>query len=140
MISFLPRDKTASYKPGDSWEITYDSDIIFEGRSTFEGYVKYNGYECAVIQSYGYINQDEQNLLGDGVDDWQLDSFVEIENGSIDATIFWDLENNIPRFALLNIDMTTEIEEQIDEDEAGENQTVELPMTETIEMYMAPLN
>lgn len=147
LISFLPTDQSKSYGPNDSWEIAYTSDVEFQGKSTFEGYVKYNGYECAVITTWAYLDEDGDNTLGD--DEWGEVEEVTIENGRVDSTMFWDIENNIPRFASLKIQMTTEIEEDEDEyeneyengggsDNDEETNTVELPMTETIELYLAP--
>lgn len=85
-------------------------------------------------------------MLGDGgLDDWGLGDYVEIENGSLDVTIFWDVKENIPRFAKMQLEMTTEIDQEYGDpevDELGdsvEDETTELPMSEEIEIYVAPL-
>lgn len=142
----LPSDPEKSYLPGDEWDITYNTDVEFQGRTSFVGYVNYNGFECAVLSTWAYINQETNNLLGDGgLDDWGLGDYVEIENGGLDVTIFWDVKENIPRFAKMQLDMTTEIDQEYGDaevDEFGdsmEDETTELPMSEEIEIYVAPL-
>lgn len=145
LIAFLPDDTTEEHMPGDSWDVLFETDVVFGGRSTFEGYVMYNGYECAVITAWAYVDPDEDNTFGDGMDDFRLDTFIEIENGSVNAVIFWDVESNIPRFAKLEISMTTEVTEDFgDEDEldgvgSEEVTTTEIPMTEVLEMYVSPV-
>merc|ERR1712012_504797 len=112
------------------------------GKSTFEGYVKYNGVECAVVTAWAYIDEESDNILGD--DGW--DEPVVIENGRIEVVMFWDVPNKIPRFASLDIQMTTEYSENeedqyadLDQESNGEgDDTVELPMTEQIELYLSP--
>lgn len=142
LIAFLPEDSTKSYFPGDAWQIKFESDVDFEGRSTFEGYVKYNGVECAVITSFAYIDSESENVLGD--DTWDIEQ-IDIENGKVETTMYWDVKLNIPRFALMSIEMTTEVKIGDDEfEEEGkfvgddDDDILELPMTEVIEMYLAP--
>lgn len=143
LMSFLPSDPSKDYFPGDSWEFSMETDIYFEGRSTFEGYLNYNGIECAVINSVAKIDDDKENTIGD--DGWDIEE-IEIENGTIEATFYWDVKNNIPRFALTKIVMTTEVQSVIDEDGEGstsldetDDNNIELPMTEVLEMYVAPV-
>ena len=144
--AMLPSDPEKTYIPGDEWDITYETDVEFQGRTSFVGYVKYNGFECAVLSTWAYINQETNNMLGDSsLDDWGLGDYLEIENGNLDVTIFWDVKNNIPRFAKMLLEMTTEIDQEyadIDGDEFSdttEKETTELPMREEIEIYVAPM-
>lgn len=141
LVSFLP-NSSRTYVPGDQWVVNYSSDVKFSGKSTFEGYVKYNGVECAVITAWAYIDEESDNILGD--EEW--DEEVVIENGRIEVVMFWDVPNKIPRFASLDIQMTTEYSENgddqfadLDQESNGEgDDTVELPMTEQIELYLSP--
>merc|ERR1712038_1260409 len=138
--AFLPESADKEYIAGDEWDITYATDVEFQGRSTFVGWVKYNGYECAVITSWAYLDQEGDTTFGEGEDDWELESVLEIQNGNIDSTIFWDVNHNIPRFAKIQIEMTTEIDEEIEDgEEEGLEDSMELPMTETLEMCVAPM-
>lgn len=127
--SFLPNSSTVVYKPGDSWDVEYDTDVSFVGTGRLLGYVEYNGIECAVIQNDFKLNQGADNTLD--VDD--LDNIVEIEEGSIKTIVFWDVLAKIPRYVKYTIEMTTEI----DMDDQADDMIV--PMTETVELYFSPL-
>lgn len=128
--SFLPTSSTVLYRPGDSWDVEYDTDVSFVGTGTLLGFVDYNRIECAVIQNDFKLDAESDNTLE--TDD--LDSVVEIEDGSIKTIVYWDVSAKIPRYVKYTIQMTTEID--MDDDQVD---AMIVPMTETVELYFAPI-
>jgi hypothetical protein len=137
--SYLPQDEDSEnqYKPGDTWEIEFETDIVFSGTSTLLGYIKHNGADCAVIQSEADADTDNGNFIG--TDDWETGR-VEIEEGKVTNIMYWDVNANIPRYAKTVIEMLTQFGggDGVDSIPTDENDEMLLPMTESVETYFVP--
>ena len=128
--SYLPLTSTDLYKPGDSWDVEFYTDVKFIGTGTLLGYINYNGIECAVIKNEFQLNTEADNIL----DTDDLEEVIEIEDGSISSIIYWDVAAKIPRYLKTTIYMTTELD--MDDDKV---EPMVIPMTEIIESYFSPL-
>jgi hypothetical protein len=137
LLSYLPpTDGISMAQPGDSWDVLFETDIVFSGTSTLAGYLKYNGFDCAVLKSTAAVEDDLDSEIGDDM----LGTSLEIESGNVESVIFWDVKYNIPRYAKSVISLTTDIEniDGVDGILTDDADNFVMPMTETIEVYFAP--
>mmetsp|Transcript_26399 Transcript_26399/g.32561 ORF Transcript_26399/g.32561 Transcript_26399/m.32561 type:complete len:409 (+) Transcript_26399:150-1376(+) len=131
--SYLPTAINHQYRPGDSWELKplkYSApfldgykDLKFSGRSTLFGYLSYHGVESAVIKSEAEISGKidlfwfkfsnrfvypvYHDLLGFGLNDNNQPK-VSIIKGQIHSVTYWDVQNNIPLYSNVTIEMNCE--------------------------------
>ena len=141
--AFLPSSSSTMYSPGDSWEVSFDSDVLFKGASKLLGFRRYSGVECAIIKGELDADTDSENKVGD--DEF---SSVEVEDGSVQSIIFWDFKNGIPRYAKSVITLMTTVESDLNYYMYDGNSTeqpnpdtdtiITVPMVESIEMFFSP--
>ncbi len=137
VIAFLPEleSSTDLTSVGETWEIEFETDVLFKGSSTLKGFTTYNGVECAVIESRAEVDAEEDNSVGAADDD---EGFLAIENGNVATLIFFDVKEKIPLYMKSTIVMTTKLENLEGDDYDYDDDEMELPMTEKVVMYLAP--
>lgn len=135
ILAYLP-NSDAQHNVGDTWDIKFSTDIQFTGTSGLSGFITYNGFDCAVIKSTSNVDTSYDTQIGDDI----LGTLLEVESGSIDTVIYWDVTYNIPRYLKTVIEMKSDIDEveSVGGVETDDKDEVLVPMKETIEMYFAP--
>lgn len=132
VVAFLPESATDLTSVGEVWDIEFETDVFFKGSSTLKGFTKYNGVDCAVIESKAEVDADNKNVLGTD------DGFLEVKNGKVNTLTFFDIKEKIPVYMKSTIIMTTDIEGLEGDDYDYDEDEMEIPMKEQIEMFLAP--
>mmetsp|Transcript_25122 Transcript_25122/g.37595 ORF Transcript_25122/g.37595 Transcript_25122/m.37595 type:complete len:398 (+) Transcript_25122:169-1362(+) len=146
-VAFLPntitKSSSSTFDVGETWDIEFETEVLFKGKSVFKGYTKYNGVECAVIESKATVDSEGNNQLMTNMDDMEA-SLITVQSGDVATIIFFDIKEQIPRYMKSTIVMTTDIggvggDYAYGDDDNDNDDEMELPMTEKIEMYLSPM-
>ncbi|CAB9516769.1 expressed unknown protein [Seminavis robusta] len=92
-------------RPGDSWidDVDMEGMGTFKGNSVLMGYTTYEDRDCAVFEFEGTLHIDVTQLAGIlGVDDPSLLP-SNMTDAEISNVIIWDYEDDISRWAQVNI-------------------------------------
>jgi hypothetical protein len=124
--------------PGDSWIDNVDMNGlgVFKGTSYLKGYTTdyKDGSDVAVFYFEGSLHLDMSavaQLLGQNDDPEDPDIAASLPKSMTDAkittAIFWDVEDEMPRWVQANVTTTLEIANPMAEDDADES-TMQVPL------------
>eukprot|EP00339_Tiarina_fusa_P026964 CAMPEP_0117022960 /NCGR_PEP_ID=MMETSP0472-20121206/17192_1 /TAXON_ID=693140 ORGANISM="Tiarina fusus, Strain LIS" /NCGR_SAMPLE_ID=MMETSP0472 /ASSEMBLY_ACC=CAM_ASM_000603 /LENGTH=342 /DNA_ID=CAMNT_0004728955 /DNA_START=18 /DNA_END=1046 /DNA_ORIENTATION=- len=132
IIKLLPDH---AVNPGDSWIDNVDMNGmgVFKGTSYLKGYTSYgkDNAACAVFYFEGSLHLDMTAIavmLGPEVEDGDLPQ--SMTDAKITSAIFWDVKDEMVRWAQANVTTTLEMDNPM----AGDGTTVAVPLELSLKM------
>jgi hypothetical protein len=130
IIKLLPDH---AVNPGDSWIDNVDMNGmgVFKGTSYLKGYTNYKGSDCALFYFEGSLHLDMTaiaQLLGP---EDAADLPKTMTDAKITSAIFWDVADELPRWAQANITTTLEMDNPM---AADQEDTMTVPLEFSLRM------